>query len=121
MTRMVIAYAQTYSWSDENGEELEDAREIGGTRDEMECASAAEAAAYIRGELGIGGRDSASALNGDDWPGPATWFHAEPRVDYRTGNIEEISAHLAGEWMDAEREAIWRHVTGRGCIEPDTE
>jgi hypothetical protein len=105
MTRMVIAYTHTYTWSDENGEQLEEAREIGGTRDEVECASAAEAAGYMSGELGIGGRDCASALNGDEWPGPATWFRGEPRADHRTGNIEEVSAHLTGEWTDPERRA----------------
>jgi hypothetical protein len=62
----------------------------------------------IRDTLYIRGRYAASG--GPEWPGPHTWFAAEPYQHPAMAEREEVTAHLTGFTDDQARE-IWQRVT----------
>jgi hypothetical protein len=74
-------------------------------------AEAAEAMASI----GIAGEYAPSGH--PDYPGPSTWYSAEPEVWSRITDVMdiryEVTAHLGDDWTAVERYEVWRLVTGK--------
>lgn len=65
----------------------------------------------IRDKHYMSGPYCASGLSGDgSWPGPGTWFAAEPYGHPYEDKRQEVTAHLEG-WTDAEAREIWQGVT----------